>query len=127
MSPCEWNPNRNNLKPYWKKHQDCLTVQDMASMENDYTLDLNEKFDVVVIDGSIRPLTMHKVKIFLVKMDVTYIVVDNTESEMISEAADAMVPRYFRRLDFPATEEDEIPPHQYGKWVTTIYMNTNME
>ena len=126
MSPCEWNPTREHLKSYWINFKKYLTESDQEEMELDYIIDLPKQFDVIVIDGSIRYKTLEKTQQILQQYGekVFCIVVDNTENEKLSNAAAAIMPNDFHRLDFPASDEDQIPSHQNGKWITSIWVNS---
>ncbi|MEQ9000873.1 MAG: hypothetical protein RID53_30765 [Coleofasciculus sp. B1-GNL1-01] len=122
FSPCEWKPTIDTPKDYWKAHRGLLTDAEIESMEEDYLLDLPDKFDVIIIDGAIRLKALEKTQSIIEKQKVQYIVIDNTNNKALSREADATIPKNFKRLDFPANDEDNVSSPS-GEWITSVWIN----
>ena len=121
--PAEWNPSfPQGARRYWKENRDSLDSNDIYDLERDLSTACFPENNIVSFDGSIR----HKVFIRqITKMDwekCDVIVIDNTESVITSELASALIPEYFVRLDFVAGPLDNIPPHQKGRHITSIFV-----
>lgn len=119
MSPCDWNPDISEPKPYWFRHREHLLPEERADIESDYLSLASCSPTVCFIDGSIRPKTIDHVAINAAESGIRMIVVDNTEAEYIAEAV-AAIPGVFCRHDFPADRRDRIPEHQEG-WITSVW------
>jgi len=123
--PAEWNPNFKNLsKRYWKKNRAALNEADVYRMESDLSDPRRlEGHNVLVLDGAIRHAVMVRFGMLNVLEKFEIIVIDNTEARRNSFIAD----HYFKdlpftRLDFFAGPYDDIPEHQAGRHITSIYV-----
>jgi hypothetical protein len=123
--PTDWNPYSSpTSKPYWNNNIDLLDANTILNMEKEYLHIIpNKDFDVIIFDGSIRDLTMLYVCNKFDLSDVKMVVVDNTEKAFCSIISDELLPEYFIRLDFVAGERDDIPKHQNGKHITSVFVN----
>jgi len=121
VSPSEWRESVEAPKSYWRKHKNVLREEDIKSMEECYLLHIPRNFDVVVVDGALRKKTLLKARELSDKTNVKIIVVDNTNNNSISKTADKYLSDSFKRMDFPAIEEDK-KFWKNPKWNTSIFV-----
>lgn len=120
--PCEWNPNfESGRRRYWLENRPALNTQDVFNLERDLVTANFPGHNVITFDGSLRkPVFVYQ----LTKAnfdEIELIVIDNAEDAFNSYLADRMIPPEFTRLDFVAGSRDEVPPHQKGKHITTVF------
>lgn len=121
--PCEWNPDfEKGRRRYWTENRESLNISDIAALERDLITSKHEGHNVMLFDGSLRdPVFVYQVsKANFDEVDL--IVVDNTELSFNAYVSGYMIPPEFERLDFVAGSHDEVPAHQNGKHITTIYV-----
>jgi len=121
--PTDWNPNfEKGMRRYWTDNRQSLAEQDIYDLERDLITAEFHGHNVVLFDGSLRgPLFVYQAsKANFDEIEV--VVIDNTEATYNSKSGDYLIPKNFVRYDFVAGPKDQIPPHQNGKHVTTIYV-----
>lgn len=126
--PASWNPNfEMGLKPFWKENRASITRNDGFLLERDFLQTEFPDHNILFLDGAIRPLvTTHKLSTLdFSKIDM--VIIDNTEGAVTSYMCDVLMPNEFTRLDFAAGPNDEIPAHQKGKWMTSIFVKLSRQ
>ena len=121
--PCEWNPDfKKGRRRYWTENRGSLHTGDIAALERDLITSRHEGHNVMLFDGSLRdPVFVYQVS--KANFDeVELIVVDNTELSFNAYVSGYLIPPEFERLDFVAGSHDEVPSHQNGKHITTIFV-----
>ncbi len=115
----DWNPTIDHPKNYWKKNKNILNEIIVSEM-NDRYLSIDFDPNIIIIDGSIRPLNIQKVNEYLkTNTSVRIIIVDNMES--LGKHTINMF-EGFKQYDFHETNETLIPEHQNGKWCTSVWI-----
>ncbi len=118
--PSDWNPDHTRLKKYWKSNKKYLNHTAIKQLNNRY-LEIDFDPDIIVIDGSIRPLNIKKVNEYLIstKSKVRMIIIDNTE--VLKKHTENKF-NTFKQYDFNETNISLIPKWQNGKWCTTVWL-----
>jgi hypothetical protein len=121
--PCEWNPNFDTgRRRYWTENRQSLNTEDIVNLERDLITAYHPGNNVLLFDGSLRgPVFVYQIsKANFDEVDL--IVIDNTELPFNCYSGDYMIPKDFVRFDFIAGSKDEIPKHQNGKHITTVFV-----
>lgn len=120
--PAEWNPTfSSGLRRYWKDNRASLNEADILSLERDLVSAPFRGHNVLLFDGSLRKHVFIRAADSGMFDEAEVVIVDNTESQWNSEAADLLL-NGFVRLDFAAGKLDQIPSHQNGRHITTIFV-----
>lgn len=115
----DWNPTIDHPKNYWKKNKNLLNEIIVSEM-NDRYLSVDFDPNIIIIDGSIRPLNIQRVNDYLkTNTSVRIVIVDNMES--LGKYTIDMF-EGFKQYDFHETDETLIPEHQKGKWCTSVWI-----
>lgn len=122
--PTEWNPSfENGKRRYWTENTELLDEKDVTDLERDLITAKHEGNNVLMFDGSLRgPVFVYQIS----QTDfsnIDMVIIDNTELGFNSIAGDFMIPQSFIRMDFVAGSKDDIPAHQNGKHITSIYVS----
>ena len=123
MSPCDWPNSVEKPKRYWRIHRNCLEEADVQNMEQGYLMTVEKDLDVIVVDGAIRKQTLLKTREIIDRSDVKFVVVDNTNNDLNSRLADEILPPSFERIDFNATEKDDVSWSHDSRWITSIWVS----
>lgn len=121
--PAEWNPSFDRgVRRYWTENKASLDSNDIYDLERDLCSVNFSGNNIILFDGNIRK-NVFLCQIAQVDFDeVDVIVIDNCEGAFTSESADVLIPKTFSRLDFVAGLKDDIPSHQKGKHITSIFV-----
>ncbi|MBD9542960.1 hypothetical protein IB276_26290 [Ensifer sp. ENS04] len=121
--PTEWNPDfPKGARRYWTENRGSLDANDVTDLERDLASVSFSGNNVVLFDGNIRK------HVFLYQVaqmnfdEVEVIVIDNCENMWTSETAGALIRPDFERLDFVAGPLDDVPSHQKGKHITSVFV-----
>jgi hypothetical protein len=116
---CEWSNLHTNPKGYWTKNKGVLNPEIADRLETAY-MEINFAPDVVAIDGSARARNVVEVDRYLNQnQSIRMIVVDNME--WLARHTEGRF-RSFQQYDFPEYDVAKIPPHQNGKWTTSVWL-----
>lgn len=122
--PTDWNPafNPKGMRRYWTDNRQALAEQDIYDLEAGLITPSFPGHNVMLFDGSLRgPVFVYQAT--MANFDeVEVVVVDNTETGYNGAVGDYLIPKNFIRYDFVAGPKDEVPAHQNGKHITTIYV-----
>ena len=119
FAAAEWHTKYTQAKNFWTKHARVLSDDIAKSLEDAY-LAIEFSPDVFVIDGSVRPGSVHAVDRHVRSHeDTRMIVVDNMES--MAKHVEGKFPG-FTQHDFPEYDLEKIPAHQNGKWTTSVWL-----
>lgn len=117
--PSDWNPTPNEPKQYWKTNGSHLTEDNIANLTMKY-LSIDFDADVIVIDGSIRPINIDVVNQYLKHSNIIrMIIVDNME--FLRKYTIGKFEGY-EQYDFHETNLSLIPTHQNGEWCTSVWI-----
>lgn len=121
--PAEWNPDFNRgVKRYWTENRSALTDADIVTLERDLITVNFPGNNIVLFDGSVRDAVFLYQVATMNLSEIEVIIIDNCEIVGTSEIAAALIPLEFERLDFVAGSTDDIPVHQKGKHITSIFV-----
>lgn len=122
--PTDWNPAfiPKGMRRYWTDNRQALAEQDIYDLEAALITPSFPGHNVMLFDGSLRgPVFVYQASVANFD-EVEVIVVDNTETGYNGAVGDYLIPKNFIRYDFAAGPKDDVPAHQNGKHITTIYV-----
>lgn len=90
------------------------------ALEADYAALLPQRMDIIFVDGAARQTTTRCLGDFLERDRPRVVVVDNTESDYVSEPLDALSWDGYERTDHWQHDPDKVPAHLDG-WCTTVF------
>lgn len=120
--PAEWNPDASRMQPYWDKRKSSLMPRDVDALERDFLSANFPRRNVLFLDGSIRPLVLTRWGISPNLKHIDVIVVDNTESAKTLLMGRRLFSNEFVEFSFPETVASDIPKHQNGRHMTTVFV-----
>ena len=98
---CDWNKDSDGNRWYIKNHHDARPDHELEQMEARLReLQINQKIDFCLVDGSVRYETFLMAKRMLEGNKGAILCVDNTEKPHRAKYVDSEVPKTWKKIEF---------------------------